>query len=141
MERSSLATCMRWMARRSSAALLVLLGSTAFAQNAALKVCADPNNLPQSDDAGAGYENKLAEALARDLGRKVEYTFFPQRQGFVRQTLRAQTEDGKGFKCDVIMGVPIGYDLAATTKPYMSSTYALVMPARKEFSGVKTAQD
>jgi quinoprotein dehydrogenase-associated probable ABC transporter substrate-binding protein len=132
---------MRWMARRSSAALLVLLGSTAFAQNAALKVCADPNNLPQSDEAGAGYENKLAEALAHDLGRKVEYTFFPQRQGFVRQTLRAQKDDGSGFKCDVIMGVPKGYELAATTQPYMNSTYALVLPARKELSGVKTAQD
>jgi len=119
--------------------------STASADNppssSVLKVCADPNNLPQSDDSGAGYENKLAEALARDLGRKVEYTFFPQRQGFVRQTLRAQDDATRQFKCDVIMGVPKGYELTATTQPYMHSTYAVVMPARKELSAVKSAQD
>ena len=52
-----------------------------------LNVCADPNNLPLSDKAGAGYENKIAEALARDLASRVEYTYFPQRMGFVRKTL------------------------------------------------------
>jgi len=159
---------MRWMGRRSSAsetlrgvahasasalvlALSVALSGQVFAADAAtganvngaatLKVCADPNNLPQSDDSGAGYENKLAEALARDLGRKVEYTFFPQRQGFVRQTLRSQDDKTREFKCDVIMGVPKGYELTATTQPYMHSTYALVMPARKELSSVKNAQE
>src|SRR4051812_3487305 len=72
-----------------------LLTPVAFAQapsGGTLKVCADPDNLPQSDRSGAGYENKIAEALARDLGRKLEYTWFPQRMGFVRQTLRAQDE-------------------------------------------------
>jgi quinoprotein dehydrogenase-associated probable ABC transporter substrate-binding protein len=111
------------------------------AANSLLKVCADPNNLPQSDQSGAGYENKLAEALARDLGRKVEYTFFPQRMGFVRQTLRAQDDQTRQFKCDVIIGVPKGYELAATTQPYMRSIYALVMPAREEFRKLSTAED
>jgi quinoprotein dehydrogenase-associated probable ABC transporter substrate-binding protein len=123
------------------ARLLAAEAAAQVADGAVLKVCADPNNLPQSDNAGAGYENKLAEALARDLGRKVEYTFFPQRQGFVRQTLRAQDDATRKFKCDVIMGVPKGYELTATTQPYMHSTYALVMPARPELSSVKTAQD
>jgi quinoprotein dehydrogenase-associated probable ABC transporter substrate-binding protein len=107
----------------------------------ALKVCADPNNLPQSDRTGAGYENKLAEALAKDLGRKVEYTFFPQRTGFVRQTLRSQDEKSGVFKCDVIIGVPSPYELAATTQPYMRSVYALVMPGRDEFRKLSTAED
>jgi quinoprotein dehydrogenase-associated probable ABC transporter substrate-binding protein len=118
--------------------------SAVFAQaetGAALKVCADPNNLPQSDDAGAGYENKLAEALAKDLGRRLEYTYFPQRTGFVRQTLRAQDDTTKQFKCDVIIGVPKGYELTATTEPYMRSVYALVLPGREEFKKLTTAED
>jgi quinoprotein dehydrogenase-associated probable ABC transporter substrate-binding protein len=126
-----------------------LLGSAflaplAFAQAPAgstLKVCADPDSLPQSDRAGAGYENKIAEALARDLGRKLEYTYFPQRMGFVRQTLRAQDEVTHTFKCDVIIGVPKGYDLTMTTQPYMRSIYALVAPGKDEYKKLKTAED
>ena len=91
-----------------------------------LHVCADPSGLPQSNDRGEGYENKIAEALAKDLGKKVEYTFFPQRMGFVRNTLRARNEATLKFKCDLIIGVPKGYDLTATTQPYMRSTYAMV---------------
>jgi quinoprotein dehydrogenase-associated probable ABC transporter substrate-binding protein len=106
-----------------------------------LKVCADPNNLPQSDQAGAGYENKLAEALARDLGRSVKYTFFPQRTGFVRQTLRSQDDVTKEFKCDVIIGVPKGYELTATTQPYMRSTYAMVVPSRAGLGKLTSPED
>src|SRR5882762_3141924 len=91
-----------------------------------LRVCADPSGLPQSNDRGEGYENKIAEVLAKDLGKRVEYTFFPQRMGFVRMTLRARNETTLKFKCDVIIGVPKGYDLTATTRPYMRSTFALV---------------
>jgi len=108
---------------------------------AVLKVCADPDSLPQSDKDGGGYENKLAEALAHDLGRRVEYTFFPQRMGFVRNTLRAKIENSSEFKCDVIMGVPKGYDLTATTQPYMHSTYALVIPARDEYKKLASAEE
>jgi quinoprotein dehydrogenase-associated probable ABC transporter substrate-binding protein len=132
-------------ARTLSLAFLACFASTAGAQGVpageALKVCADPNNLPQSDRAGEGYENKLAEALAKDLGRKVEYTFFPQRTGFVRRTLRDQDEKSGKFKCDVIIGVPRGYELAATTQPYMRSVYALVMPGRDEFRKLTSAED
>jgi quinoprotein dehydrogenase-associated probable ABC transporter substrate-binding protein len=107
----------------------------------ALRVCADPHSLPQSNDHGEGYENKIAEALARDLGKKVEYTYFPQRMGFVRNTLRARDDQTLQFKCDVIIGVPKGYDITATTKPYMHSIYALVMPQRADLNGLKTADD
>ena len=106
-----------------------------------LKVCSDANNLPQSDDKGQGYENKIAEALAHDLKRKIEYTYFPQRMGFVRNTLRAQDETTHQFKCDVIIGVPKDYDLTATTQPYMRSTYAIVVPASAEFRDFKSAAD
>src|SRR4029077_1280678 len=67
-----------------------------------LRVCADPGNLPQSNDRGEGYENKIAAALARDLKRRLEYTYFPQRMGFVRNTLRARDEQTHEFRCDVI---------------------------------------
>jgi quinoprotein dehydrogenase-associated probable ABC transporter substrate-binding protein len=106
-----------------------------------LHVCADPGSLPQSNDRGEGYENKIAEALAHDLGKKVAYTYFPQRMGFVRMTIRARDTQTLKFKCDVIMGVPKGYDLTATTQPYMHSTYALVFPDRADFRGVNTPAD
>jgi quinoprotein dehydrogenase-associated probable ABC transporter substrate-binding protein len=101
-------------------------GNAARAGRDALRVCADPNNLPQSNSQGEGYENKIAEGLAHDLGLKLEYTYFPQRLGFVRNTLRAREEPSGRFKCDLIIGVPYPYELTATTHPYMHSTYALV---------------
>ena len=107
-----------------------------------LHVCADPSSLPQSNDKGEGYENKIAEALASDLGKKVEYTFFPQRMGFVRMTLRARNETTLKFKCDLIIGVPKGYDLTATTQPYMRSTYAMVFTEKHDdFKGFKAPED
>jgi quinoprotein dehydrogenase-associated probable ABC transporter substrate-binding protein len=152
MERSSQVTFTRWTAASnvtrgillSIAAMLP--ASLAFAQApagsaASLKVCADPDNLPQSDRAGAGYENKIAEALARDLGRKLEYTWFPQRMGFVRQTLRAQDDVTHEFKCDVIIGVPKGYELTLTTQPYMRSIYAVVVPGKSEYRSLKSPED
>lgn len=91
-----------------------------------LRVCADPNNLPFSNRAGEGFENRLAQLWARELGVDVEYTWFPQRRGFERNTLNAQDPLTGEYACDVIMGVPQGYDRAMTTRPYYRSTYALV---------------
>jgi mxaJ protein len=84
-----------------------------------LRVCADPNNLPFSNGKREGFENRLAEIVARDLGRTVAYAWWPQRRGFVRETLNAG-------RCDVIMGVPAGYELTLTTRPYYRSTYVFV---------------
>ena len=92
----------------------------------ALRVCADPNNLPFSNRDRAGFENRLAEIWARELGLAVEYTWFPHRRGFERHTLTAQNPLTGEYPCDLIMGVPLGYDLAMTTQPYYRSTYALV---------------
>jgi quinoprotein dehydrogenase-associated probable ABC transporter substrate-binding protein len=106
-----------------------------------LKVCSDAHNLPQSNDKGEGYENKIAEALAHDLQRKIEYTYFPQRMGFVRNTLRAVDDNTHQFKCDLIIGVPKGYELTATTQSYMHSTYAMIVPERAEFRNFRNAAD
>jgi mxaJ protein len=103
------------------AALLPAAGVAAGAPPP-LRVCADPNNLPFSDAKGAGFENKLAEMVARDLGTSVEYAWRPQRRGFVRATLKAKL-------CDVVMGVPAGYELVETTRPYYRSTYVFVSRA------------
>ncbi|HKE94162.1 MAG TPA: quinoprotein dehydrogenase-associated putative ABC transporter substrate-binding protein [Povalibacter sp.] len=127
---------------------VVLTAASGFASSlacaqadAVLRVCSDPNNMPLSNERGEGYENKIAQELARDLGRKVEYTWFPQRIGFVRHTLKEQDEATREYKCDVIIGVPAGYELTATTRPYMHSTYALVYAARSDFDGMQSADD
>ena len=130
-------------------ACAALFASAAVAQEApqtaradgTLRVCADPDNLPLSNSRGEGYENKIAEQLARDLGRKLEYTYFPQRMGFVRNTLRQKDPQTQQFKCDVIIGVPKGYELTATTRPYMRSTYAMVFPAQGSLENLASQDD
>jgi quinoprotein dehydrogenase-associated probable ABC transporter substrate-binding protein len=84
-----------------------------------LRVCADPNNLPFSNAARAGFENRIAEMVGRALGRRVVYTWWPQRRGFMRQTLRAGV-------CDVVMGIPASFSLAQPTQPYYRSSYVFV---------------
>jgi quinoprotein dehydrogenase-associated probable ABC transporter substrate-binding protein len=84
-----------------------------------LRVCADPNNLPFSNQREEGFENRLADLVARDLGAKVSYTWWAQRRGFVRNTLN------EGL-CDVVMGVPASFELTAVTRPYYRSTYVFV---------------
>ena len=106
-----------------------------------LRVCADPDNLPLSNERGEGYENRIAAKLAHDLGKSVDYTFFPQRMGFVRNTLRQRDETTQQYKCDVIVGVPKGYELTATTQPYMRSTYAMVFPAQGHLEKLASTDD
>jgi len=84
-----------------------------------LRVCSDPNNLPFSNRQQQGFENRIAELIANDLHAKVEYTWWAQRRGFLRNTLRAK-------QCDVVMGLPSAIELAATTRPYYRSTYVFV---------------
>jgi len=89
------------------------------ASETAIRVCADPNNLPFSNADGEGFENKIAELIASDMNRPIEYTWWAQRRGFFRNTLRAGL-------CDVVIGVPSSFELAATTLPYYRSTYVFV---------------
>lgn len=86
------------------------------------RVCSDPNNLPFSSDRRDGFENKLAELFARELGETVSYTWWAERRGFIRNTL-------KSGKCDVLMGVPARLDMVETTRPYYRSTYVFVSRA------------
>lgn len=97
----------------------------ASAERRALRVCADPNNLPFSDEERAGFENELAVLLAQDLSLRLEYTWWAQRRGALRSTLKAEL-------CDVVMGVPSSSALAATTKPYYTSSYVFVTRQQDE---------
>jgi quinoprotein dehydrogenase-associated probable ABC transporter substrate-binding protein len=98
----------------------IAIATAASAGGEPLRVCADPNNLPFSDRQGRGFENELAEFVARMLDRDgVAYTWHPQRRGFVRNTLNTHA-------CDIVMGVPEHYELTATTRPYYRSTYVFV---------------
>ena len=104
-----------------AAVLIIVCGACAAQSDRSrvLRVCADPNNLPYSNVAGEGFENRLAEVVADELDARIEYTWFAQRRGFVRNTLRAG-------ECDVIMGVPGSFELALVTRPYYRSTYMFV---------------
>ncbi len=111
--------------------LIMLCLLPAFAEDgAALRVCQDPNNLPFSNLKGEGFENRIAELFAAKLGWKVEYFSFPQRLGFIRNTLRFKLP-GEQYPCDLVMGVPAHYDQVAPTRPYYHSTYALVFATRR----------
>jgi quinoprotein dehydrogenase-associated probable ABC transporter substrate-binding protein len=125
----------------SSCLALCAYQASAGQSDGVLKVCADPSNLPLSNDKGEGYENKIAQALAHDLKLRVEYTYFPQRIGFVRNTLRLKDEQSQQYKCDLIIGVPKEYELTATTQPYMHSTYALIFSSRSDLTGLRSAED
>ncbi|MBS3954412.1 MAG: quinoprotein dehydrogenase-associated putative ABC transporter substrate-binding protein [Methylomicrobium sp.] len=91
------------------------------------KVCADPLHPPYSTDKLDGFENKIAALFAEELGQTLEFTWFPDRIGFIRNTLNATIGDTEEFKCDVIMGVPAGSDRTLNTVPYYHTTYLLVI--------------
>ena len=109
----------------ATAALLPVAASGARAQSSdlvatdTLRVCADPANLPFSSEKGEGFENKIADLLGRAMDRPVEYVFFPQVQGFLRNTLRAG-------RCDLVMGTVAGDEMLQNTNPYYHTTYVLV---------------
>src|SRR4051794_26694097 len=99
-------------------AICVLLAPMILAA-APLRVCADPNNLPFSNEHRAGFENKIATVVARELHRPLEYFWLPQRRGFIRNSLNAG-------RCDVVIGVPAQYGLLQPTRSYYRSSYAFV---------------
>jgi len=99
-----------------------------------LRVCADPRNLPFSNEKGEGFENKLAELFAEKLQKKLDYMYFPQAAGFVRMTLVAH-------RCDVIMGFPQGDDLVQGTNPYYRTAYALVAKQGSGLDEVAALED
>jgi quinoprotein dehydrogenase-associated probable ABC transporter substrate-binding protein len=129
------------------ALMLALAPAPALAQSAGLgaagelvdpdvlRVCADPSNMPFTDENGKGFENKLAELVAEKTGRKsVAYTWFPMVVGFVRNTLRSN-------RCDIIMGYAQGDEMVQNTNAYYRSTYVLVFPKGSALDGVETIED
>jgi mxaJ protein len=110
---------------RSAVLLAALAAGTAAAYQAPqhppreLRVCADPNNLPFTNRRGEGFENRIAELVARDLHARLTYTWWAQRRGFFRNTLNASL-------CDVVMGVPSDLDMVRPTAPYYRSSYVFV---------------
>jgi quinoprotein dehydrogenase-associated probable ABC transporter substrate-binding protein len=135
-----------WWRRWLLPASLVAAAMPAFAQEESkelsielvdpkvLRVCADPRNLPFSNEKREGFENKLAEFVAGKLGKSLAYAWYPQTTGFVRNTLGAH-------KCDVIMGYPQGNDLVQSTNPYYRTSYALVFKPGRGLDGIETLED
>ncbi|HTV33281.1 MAG TPA: substrate-binding domain-containing protein [Methylocella sp.] len=105
-------------------------GSVELIDPKVLRVCADPRDLPFSNEAGEGFENKIAVLLADKLGKSLAYEFYPNTTGFVRNTLNAH-------RCDVIMGMPQGDDIVQGTNPYYRTGYALVF---RQGSGLETVE-
>ena len=95
------------------------------------RVCADPENMPFSNDKGEGFENKIAALVAKDFGATPSYIWWGQRRGFIRNTMNATLKEGR---CDFVIGVPANYDLVSTTRPYYRSTYVFVYAKGKGLS-------
>ncbi|MGR9013896.1 MAG: quinoprotein dehydrogenase-associated putative ABC transporter substrate-binding protein [Gammaproteobacteria bacterium] len=136
---------MRTLPQINTLLAIVFLATSSFTVLAEekFKVCADPLNPPYSTKKQDGFENKIAELFAKELGQVIEYTWLPQRIGFIRNTLNAPLNDSDvesdDYKCDVIMGVPAGYDLTLTTDPYYQSTYVLLIAKGRGWDDITEA--
>ncbi|MCK5188781.1 MAG: quinoprotein dehydrogenase-associated putative ABC transporter substrate-binding protein [Methylococcales bacterium] len=117
---------------------LATLMFSAYAEDK-FRVCADPLHPPYSTKAKDGFENKIAELFAKELNQELEYYWFPQRIGFIRNTLKSQIDDTDQYKCDVVMGLPVGFDFAKTTKPYYHSTYVLIIAKGRGWDDITQA--
>lgn len=109
-------------------------GSMELVDPNTLRVCADPRNLPYSNEAHEGFENKIAELLAQRLGKELAYVYYPNTTGFVRNTLNAR-------RCDVIMGIPQGDDIVQVTNPYYRTSYAIVTRPGTDLAAVGDLAD
>ena len=122
--RSRNVTAIRMVGGALAACLIALLASAyrpvdAARATAELRVCADPNNLPFSNEKQQGFENRIANLVAGDLGARVTYVWWAQHRGFVRNTINQN-------RCDVIIGVPSSFERTRPTIPYYRSTYVFV---------------
>ncbi|MBC7737271.1 MAG: quinoprotein dehydrogenase-associated putative ABC transporter substrate-binding protein [Candidatus Saccharibacteria bacterium] len=118
----------------AGAGVPVLAQTSDLVSTTAFRVCADPANVPMSDDKGGGFENRIAELMASELGLPLEYTWFPMTTGFVRKTLQAN-------KCDVIIGYVQGDELVQNTNHYYTSAYVLIVPADSPLASVAALSD
>ncbi len=98
------------------------------------RACADPRNLPFSDEAREGFENKIADLFAKKLGKSVAYAFYPGATGFVRNTLNAH-------RCDVVLGIAQGDDFVQPTNPYYRTGYVAAYKKGGKFDGLDSLED
>jgi mxaJ protein len=123
----------RTAAQGTGEPMILLSPDSMWKQKHNLRVCADPQNMPFSNRKREGFDNKIADVIARELGDSVSYAWWPSRRGYLRNTLSAGT-------CDLVIGVPIGFDPVATSKPYYRSTYYIVTRADKKL-GITSLDD
>jgi quinoprotein dehydrogenase-associated probable ABC transporter substrate-binding protein len=109
-------------------------GSIELVDPHVFRACADPRDLPLSNEAGEGFENKIADLFARKLGKSVAYTFYPDAIGFIRNTLNA-------YHCDVVMGTAQGDDLVQPTNPYYRTSYAAAYRQDGPLKGMDSLSD
>lgn len=109
---------------------LVLADLPERQEREALRVCADGNNLPFSNEAGEGFENRIAELMAEDLGVPLNYVWSPQIMGFVRNTLELRV-------CDVMIGAVAGYEFVQNSNEVYRSVYALVVPTSSDLEATR----
>jgi quinoprotein dehydrogenase-associated probable ABC transporter substrate-binding protein len=109
-------------------------GSIELVDPHVFRACADPRDLPLSNEAGEGFENKIAELFARKLGKSVAYTFYPDATGFIRNTLNA-------YHCDVVLGTAQGDDLVQPTNPYYRTGYAAAYRQDGPLKGMDSLSD
>lgn len=125
----------RWRSAVVTAGLLTwLLTGAVDASALELRVCADPNNLPFSNEAGEGFENRIMQILASDLGATVRYVWWAQRRGALRNTLNAGV-------CDIVPGIADGIEAVTTTRPYYRSSYVFVVPAESSLANLYSLDD
>ncbi len=105
------------------------------------RVCADPMNPPFSTRNLDGFENKIAALFADKLDQQVEYTWFPQRIGFIRNTLKAKLPNNDEYKCDIVMGVPTGYELTKTSNNYYRSVYGIIYRTGQNWDDISNPTD
>ena len=118
----------------AAASIMRPASSASVERRPLLRVCADPNNLPYSNAAGEGFENRIVELVAKDLGASVQYTWGAQRRGSVRNTIGAGT-------CDVVPGVPSGSETLLTTDPYYRSGYVFVSRRDRKLGDLSSFDD
>ncbi len=99
-----------------------------------LRACADPRDLPFSNQAGDGFENKIAGLFAKKLGKDLAYTFYPDATGFIRKTLNAQ-------RCDVVLGIALGDDMVQPTNPYYRTAYVAAYAKGGPLAGLDSLKD
>jgi mxaJ protein len=123
----------RAAAQGTNEPVILLSPDSMWKQKHNLRVCADPQNMPFTNQKREGFDNKIADVIARELGDSVSYAWWPSRRGYLRNTLSSG-------KCDLVIGVPVGFDPVATSKPYYRSTYYIVSRTDKKL-GITSLDD